>query len=165
MVERRLGGDQGAHDLDVPAMGGRDQRGSVVGTGGGARVAAARKRDLEHFAIVVHGRDGDDVVALGIERVGIGAEPDERACRVMLAQEGGNVQRGAAAGVLDVRLFAFGDQLLDLGGVAARGRVVQSGIDAQLPLARRRLSERRPGRRHDCVHRQQNENGKASRHG
>src|SRR5882757_2382621 len=41
--------------------------------------------------------------------------------------------------VLDVRLFALGDQLLDLGNVAVGGCGVQSGIDAQLPFARRRL--------------------------
>ena len=33
MVERRLGLDQRAHDLDMAEMGGRDQRGAVVGAG------------------------------------------------------------------------------------------------------------------------------------
>src|SRR5262249_50946521 len=141
VVERRLGRDQGAHDLHVPAMGGGDQRSVVIGTGDGARIAAALERDLQQFEVVVHGRDGDDVVALGIERVWVGAEPDEGArCRI-LAQKRGYVQRRAAVGVLNVGLFALGDQLLDLSGVAARGGVVEAGIDAQLPLARRRLRE------------------------
>jgi len=110
-----------------------------MGTGDGARVAAALERDPEHFEVVVHGRDGDDVVALGIERVRVGAEPEEGARRLVLAQKRGDVQRRAAVGVLDVGLFALGDQLLDLGGVAARGGIVKPGIDAQLPLARRGL--------------------------
>jgi len=139
VVERRLRRDQGAHDLRVPAVRGGDQCSVVMGTGDGACVAAALERDPEHFEVVVHGRDGDDVVALGIERVRVGAEPEEGArCRI-LAQKGGDVQRRAAVGVLDVGLFALGDQLLDLGGVAARGGIVKTGIDAQLPLARRGL--------------------------
>ena len=76
---------------------------------------------------------------MGIERVRVGAEPQQGARRLVLAQKGGYVQRRAAVGVLDVGLFALGDQLLDLGGVAARGGVVKPGIDAQLPLARRGL--------------------------
>jgi aminoglycoside phosphotransferase (APT) family kinase protein len=61
----------------------------------------------------------------------------------MAAQKRGNVQRRAAVGILDVGLFALGDQLLDLGGIAACGRIVQPGIDPQLPLAGRRLREAR----------------------
>lgn len=63
----------------------------------------------------------------------------------MLAKEGGDVQRRAAVGVLDVRAFALGDELLDLGDIAARGRVVQPGIDAQLALAGRDLRKAGPG--------------------
>ena len=139
MVQRRFGGDQRAHDLDMAEMGGGDQRGAIVGAGDRARIAAAFERDLEHLEVVVHGRDGDDVVALGVERVRIGAEPDERVRRRVLAQKRRDMQRGAAVGVLDVRFLARGDQLLDLGDVAARCCVVQAGIDAQLPLARRGL--------------------------
>ena len=134
VVERRFCRDQGTHDLHVPAVRGGVQCRVVMGTGDGARVAAALERDPEHFEVVVHGRDGDDVVALGIESVRIGAEPEEGArCRI-LAQKGGDVQWRAAVGVLNVGLFALGDQLLDLGGVAARGGIVKTGIDAQLPL-------------------------------
>src|SRR5262249_42571622 len=165
VVERRLGRDQGAHDLHVPAMGGGDQRSVVIGTGDGARIAAALERDLQQFEVVVHGRDGDDVVALGIERVWVGAEPDEGArCRI-LAQKRGYVQRRAAVGVLNVGLFALGDQLLDLSGVAARGGVVEAGIDAQLPLARRRLREACGAGELGCANRHQSKKDKTSRHG
>ena len=153
VVERRLCRDQSAHDLHVPAVRGGDQCRVVMGTGNGARVAAALERDPEHFKVVVHGRDGDDVVALGIERVGIGAEPDEGARRLVLAQKRGNVQRRAAVGVLDGGLFALADQLLDLGGVAARGGVVKPGIDAQLPLRRRGLRPARGAGELGCANR------------
>src|SRR5262249_58742010 len=52
VVERRLGRDQGAHDVHVPAMGGGGQCRIVIGTGDGARIAAALERDLEQFEIV-----------------------------------------------------------------------------------------------------------------
>jgi len=134
VVKRRLGRDQGAHDLHVPAMGGGDQCRVVIGTGDGARIATALERDLQQFEVVVYGRDGDDVVALGIERVWVGAESDEGARRRILTQKRGNMQRRAAVGVLNVGLFALGDQLLDLSGIAACGGVVEAGIDAQSPL-------------------------------
>src|SRR5262249_11124507 len=51
-------------------------------------------------------------------------------------------ERRAAVGVLNGGLLALRDELLDLGDVAARGGVVQPGIDAQLTLARRRLRPR-----------------------
>ena len=51
------------------------------------------------------------------------------------------MKRRAALGVLKVGLFAFRDQLLDRGDIPARRGVVEAGIDAQLPLARRRLRE------------------------
>src|SRR5262249_42254889 len=89
-------------------------------------------------------RDGGDVMGLGIEGIRIGAEPQKRPGRFMAAQKCRDVQRRSAVGILNVGLFALTDQLLDLGSVAARGRVVESGIDAQLPLARRRLRDAYP---------------------
>ena len=148
-------------------MGSGDQRGAVVGAGDGARVAATGERDLEHFEVVVDCGDGDDVVALGVERVGIGAKPDERARRPVLPAESCDVQRRAAVGVLDIRLLAFGDELFDLGDIAARGGVMQTGIDAQFPLGRWRLREHDTG----CAgapHREKTENNetnKVPRHG
>ncbi len=82
----------------------------------------------------------------------------------MAAQKRRDMQRRSAVGILNVGLFALTDQLLDLGSVAARGRVVESGIDAQLPLARRRLRDAYPaaqlgGANHESKAK------KASRHG
>jgi hypothetical protein len=51
------------------------------------------------------------------------------------------MQWRAAVGVLNVRLLALADQFLDLGDVAARSRIMQTGVDAQFPLARRRLPD------------------------
>ena len=59
----------------------------------------------------------------------------------MAAQKRRDMQRGSAVGVLDVGLFAFTDEPLDLDGIAARGGVMQPGIDPQLPFGRRRLRE------------------------
>ena len=146
-------------------MGGGDQCRVVIGTGDGARIATALERDLQQFEVVVYGRDGDDVVALGIERVWVGAESDEGARRRILTQKRGNMQRRAAVGVLNVGLFALGDQLLDLSGIAACGGVVEAGIDAQLPLARRRLRETCGAGELDCANHHLSKKAKTSRHG
>src|SRR5262249_46952595 len=76
-----------------------------------------------------------------------------------------DVQRRAAVGVLDVGLFALGDQLLDLGGVAARGGIVKPGIDAQLPLARRGLRKAYGAGELGYANRHESNQAKASRHG
>ena len=84
MVERRAGADQLAHDLDVAEMRRGDQRGAVVAAGDVLRAAAQLERDLQRRQIVRHRGDGDDVVAVVLQRVGIGARRDERAHRVPL---------------------------------------------------------------------------------
>ena len=110
------------------------KRGAVVLAGDVARAAAAGERDLQHFEIVLHRRDGDDVVALRVHRVRIGAEPQERLRRGMLTAEGGDVQRRAAVGILEVRLLAIGDQPFDLRNVAIGGGGMQAGVDLQFTL-------------------------------
>src|SRR2546430_2395202 len=57
----------------------------------------------------------------------------------LLAAKGGDEERRTAAGILDIRLFAVGDQLLDRGDIAIGGRCMQPGIYPQITLARRRL--------------------------
>ena len=74
MVERRLGRDQHPHDLGVAEVRGGDQRGAVVAAGDVARAGAAVERELEHLDVVRDRGDGDDVVAVELQRVGIGAE-------------------------------------------------------------------------------------------
>src|SRR5262249_24421579 len=112
----------------------------------------------------VHRRDRGDVIALGIEGIRIGAEPQKRPRRVMAAQKRRDMQRRSAVGILNVGLFALTDQLLDLGSVAARGRVGESGVDAQLPLARRRLRDAYPAAQLGGAN-HENKAKKASRHG
>src|SRR5262249_30593201 len=90
-------------------------------------------------------------------------EPDKGARCLVLAQKRGDVQRRAAVGVLDGGLFALGDQLLDLGGIAARGGVVKAGIDAQLPVARRGLRQAWGGRGLGCARRHPSKKTNASR--
>ena len=129
----------------------RHRGGDVAGAG------AALERDVEHVEVVLRRRDGQDVVALGVERVGIGAEADERARRGMVLAEYGDVQRRAAVGILDVRPLAGGDQPLDLGDVASGGGGVQAGID-RAGRARSAASAPRPVVRapeRDGDHRQQ----------
>ena len=143
VIEWRSRRDESAHDLDVAAMRGGDQRRLVVRADDCACIGSAGKRDLQHIKVVVHRRDGEDIVALGIARLCIRAEPQQGLCSGVAAQKRRDMQRGSAISVLNAGLFAFGDELLDLGGVAARGGVVQPGIDAQLPFTRRRLREAR----------------------
>src|SRR5262249_57443691 len=83
----------------------------------------------------------------------------------IVAEKGGEVEGAAAVGVLNVGLFALRDQLLDRSGVAARGGVVEPGIDAQLPFARRRLREACGAGELGCANRHQSKKAKASRHG
>ena len=144
VIERRVVGDQDAHDLDVAEMGGGAQGRAVIRSVVTLRaLAPPSSAMLEHLDVVVDGRDGQDVVALGVERIGIGAEPEERARRRVMLAVDRDVQRRAAVRILDVHPLAGGDQALDLGDVAAGGGGMQAGIDLEVALARRRL-----GRRH-----------------
>src|SRR5262249_16752986 len=156
--------DEGAHDLHVPAMGGRDQRSVVIEADDGARVGAALQSDVDHFEIVVHRRYRENVVALGIERIRIGAQPQERLRRAVLAQERGTMQRGAAVGILNIQLFALTDQPLDFHDVPAGSGVVQAGVDTQLPFAWWSLRKACRAAKLDRAKDNQSKTGKASRH-
>jgi hypothetical protein len=73
-------------------MRGGNQRCAVIGAGDVACLAAAFERDLEHRYVVGDCSDGDDVVFLRLERIGVGAEPHQRARRLRLAHESGDMQ-------------------------------------------------------------------------
>ena len=139
MIERRAGRDQHAHHLGMAEMRRRDQRGAVIGAGDRLRVGAAGKRKLEHRDVVVHRRDGDDVVFLRVERVRIGAALEQRRCGRLMAEMRRDMQRRAAVRILGVRALPGRDQPFDPGRVALRGRRMQAGIDAQVGWAGRDL--------------------------
>ncbi len=90
VVERRLGDDERAHHLVVAEVRRGDQRRAVVAAGDVGGLAADRERDLERLDVVGDGGDGDDVVAVVLERVRIGARlararASRRACRANAA--------------------------------------------------------------------------------
>ena len=58
-----------------------------------------------------------------------------------MVAEDRDMQRRAAVAVLEIGFLAIRDQLFDLGHVAARGGIVQAGIDAQFALGRRVLRQ------------------------
>src|SRR5437868_7352169 len=149
----------------MPAMGGGNQRSVVIEAGDGPRIAATLQSEIEHLKIIVHRRYRENVVALGIECIRIGAQPQERPRGAVLAQKRGDVQRRTAVSVLNIRLFALTDQPLDFADVAARGSVVQSGVDTQLPLARRALREARCAGKLDRADHDYSKAGQVSGHG
>ena len=161
MVERRLGRDQRLDDLRMTEVGGGDQRGAVVVAGDRAGIGAGFERDLEQLDVVVDRGDGERVETLQVARVRIGAEPQQRAHRVMMLAVGGHQQRRAAVGILQVRALAFLDQFFDLGDVAHGGGRVQAGIDPQIAVARRRL--RRGGGR-GCEQRRKSQEERQASH-
>ena len=132
MIERRLRCDQCTYDLVVAEMRGGDQRRAVIGAGDVARLAAAVERGFQHRHVVGDRRDGDDVVFLRLERIGVGAEPHQRACGVRLAHEGGNMERRAGVAVARIDRRARLHELLNFGDVALCRRRVQAAIGLQL---------------------------------
>ena len=139
MVERRAGRDQRAHHLVMAEMGGGDQRRAVIGAGDVGRLAAAFQRRLEHRHVVGNRRNGDDVVALAVERVRIGAERHEFHGRGILLGEGGDVEGRAAVRVAHVHIGAVLDEPLDRRRIAARRRRVKAVIGGEFGRVRRRL--------------------------
>jgi hypothetical protein len=66
---------------------------------------------------------------------------------------------------LNIRLFAFTDQPLDFRDLAARGGIVESGVDTQLPFAWWSLCEARCAAKLDRAKEDQRKTGRASCHG
>ena len=141
VIERRAATDQNAHDLDMAQMRRGDQRGSVVTAGDVRGTAAQREGDVERRQVVRDRRDGDDVVAVTLQRVRIGACLHQRPHCVVLAGEGGNVQRGAAVPVTCVDTGAGSDEPGDLARVAAGCGGKKSRIPRALVRGGRQLAE------------------------
>jgi hypothetical protein len=142
VVERRLGADQHADHLGMAEMGGGDQSGAVIGTGGQAGAGAARQQSFQHRAVVLDRRNGDRVIALGIERARIGAVLEQGAHRGAAPREGRDMQGRAAMGIRRVEVFAGFGQAADLCGVTGGRRRVEAAIGGQLGRSRRSLGER-----------------------
>ena len=71
VIERRAGRDQRAHDGVVSKVGSRDESGPVVSTGNGPRIAAQIDRQLYHARIVLDSSNGDHVVVITLQRIGV----------------------------------------------------------------------------------------------
>jgi hypothetical protein len=93
VVERRAGADQLAHDRVVAEVRRGDQRRAVVAARHVGRAIAERERHLHRLDVVGDRRDRDRVVAVRVERVGVGARGDQRAHRVVPLRERGDVER------------------------------------------------------------------------
>jgi len=106
-------------------------------------IGAALERNLEHCEVIVDGGDRQRIKTIVVARIRIGAQPQERLRGSVLAAESSHNERRAALGILQVRLFAIGDQLLDRAGIAVGRGCMQPGIDTQLTFARRRLRRER----------------------
>src|SRR5262245_16444276 len=162
-VERCAGRDQHAHHLVMAEVRGGDQRRSVVGTGDRLGVAAERERELEHRHVVLHGRDGHDVVALAVERARIGPAGDQRAGRLALREVRRHMQRRAPVRIPGIGIRPARQKGGDGRHVALRGRGMQPGVARQLGRRRRRLratarardhsvDDQRYNRRASCGH-------------
>ena len=68
-----------AHHFDVAEMRGGDESGAVVAARDVGRAIAELERGFERGGIVGDRGDRDHVVAVRVERVGIGARVDQRA--------------------------------------------------------------------------------------
>ena len=134
MIERRLGIDQRPDDLHMAEMRGRDQRRAIQRAGDLRALGAAVERDLEHLDIVLDRCDGQDVEALHVARIGIGAAARSSARRRVMLAVCGDEQRRAAVSILDVRFSPSADELLDLGHLAIGGGGVQAGVDRDVAI-------------------------------
>ena len=65
-------------------MSGGNQGRAIITAGNSLRVAAAFKRDLKHRHVVGDSCDGDNVIAIDVQLVRIGAEPDQGARGIVL---------------------------------------------------------------------------------
>jgi hypothetical protein len=79
-----------------------DQRRADIGAGDVLGRAAAFQRQFEHRHIVGDRGDGDDVVLLRLQRIGIRLVAQQRARGALLLHEGGDMQRRAALAVAGV---------------------------------------------------------------
>jgi hypothetical protein len=102
VIERRAGRGQNPDHFGVPQVRGGDERGAVIAAGDVLRARAELERELERRNVVRDGRDRDDVVAVGLERVRIGTRGDAAPASPRAGAEGRNVQRRAPTTVAQV---------------------------------------------------------------
>jgi hypothetical protein len=147
VVERRAGADQLPHHAVMPEMRRRDQCRAVIDAGDELRARAVLEERLHHRRVVAHGGDRHGVVALAVEKGGIGScVAQQRAGGVAMALEGRDVQGRAVVAVARVRIGAGGRKSPDFRDAAASRRGVQIAIGSELGRARRRLCQRRGNR-------------------
>jgi hypothetical protein len=146
VVERCLGGDQRAHNLVVAEMGGGNQRRAVIGAGDVRCLAAKLQCELEHRHVIGDGGNGDDVVALRLERVGVGAATCQSLGGAGLFEESRDMQRCAAVTIAGIDQCAGGAEALDRGDVACGAGRVQALIGGNFGRAGRNLRQGRARR-------------------
>ncbi len=128
-------------------LGGGDQRGAVpVGVDQVGAVAEI-EGELHQVGIARDGGDGDDIVALPVLGVHVGAALGQGPDCGILRAEGRDDHRRPAAAVARVHLGAFGDQPADRRHVAVKGGAVEAVITRDLGGGGRGLG--RGGRRHE----------------
>jgi hypothetical protein len=142
MIERRAGVDQRSHDFDVAEVRRRNQGCALRRTAYVVGPASPVERDLEHRHVVGNRSNGDDVVLLGLECVGIGTEAQQGNSGVLLAHEDGDVKRRAGAAVARIDHPAGRHQAFDFAGIASGRRGVQAAIGRYFGRARRNLRRR-----------------------
>ena len=98
------------------------------------RIGPAGERELEQLHVIVDGRERQDVEALHVAGIGIGAALEQRLDRRVVLAICRDEERGAAVGILDVGVFAVADELLDLGHLAIGGGGVQAGVDRDVAV-------------------------------
>ena len=131
MIERRAGADERLHHLGMAEMRCGDQGRAVPAAGDVPGADAQRQRHLQRRDVVGYRGDGDDVIAVILQRIHIGAGGGQRAQGVMLACVSGHVQRRAAmavAGIDRIGVAASGQQRLDARRVAALRGIEQSVV-------------------------------------
>jgi len=132
VIERRSCANQFADDFHVTEVRRGDERRAVVRARDVLRTPSQLQRDLQCGEIVRHRRNGDDVVAIVLERVRIGTCIDEGAHRAALRCVGGDVERRAAVAVPRLDIGALLRELPDRRRVAARGCGEEPGVGGAL---------------------------------
>ena len=139
MVDLDLRAQQRAHDADVTAVGGRDQRGAAEAVRGG-EVGPGGEDDAQHRHVAVLAAHEQRVVALGVLAIDVGAGAIRRARTASRAPERGGGDRRAPAGVGRVDLGAALQQVAD------RPTSPRSAAPSARAPARRLVVARRPAR-------------------
>ena len=119
-----------------------DQRGAVVAAGDVGGLAAKFERELERRHIVGHCGDGDNVVAVLLQRIHIRPGRSQRTHGVVLGEMGSSVQGRALVAVTRIHLCAACDQRFDVSRAVAQRRCEQALVLRKFATGRRDLSLR-----------------------